>query len=507
MRPEQLSGGEIAVPYDRILPLPDGFTDAEANSVEGLRDAWKEQREGLAEGGALSAFNERLVRRWSIETGIIERLYTLDRGTTELLISQGLDAALIEHGASDLPADELVTILEDHRDAAAYIMDHVTNRNGLTGHFIKSVHSLLTRNQEFVEGQDQFGKRIRVALRRGEWKVIPNNPLRATGTLHEYCPPVLVAEEIENLLRFYQEMLDRGEPSVIKAAWLHHRFTQIHPFHDGNGRTARALTAFVFVTDDGFPIVVDRDIRDQYIGALEKADDGDLRPLVRLFSLLEKKELEQALSISEDVLSKTPESNGSLREKLLAALRERARAKRLSITARRQRVISMGTKVFMEVLLPIVNNVASELGKILAEELPGSEVRVELSDETKRHFFKTQIVQIAQREGYYGDFETTHEWVRLRLQRPGESETDMNEIVISMHSLGRHFTGVLVISAYFATRFLDETGRSVTLEPHSLAERSLTFSYLEDERNIAERVREWTNSAIDLGIAELQASM
>ncbi len=31
-------------------------------------------------------FNERLKREWAIETGIIERLYTLDRGTTQQLI-------------------------------------------------------------------------------------------------------------------------------------------------------------------------------------------------------------------------------------------------------------------------------------------------------------------------------------------------------------------------------------------------------------------------------------
>ena len=493
--------------YERILPVPDNFADAEATSVESLRDAWREQRGGLAEGGALADFNEKLVRRWSIETGIIERLYTLDRGTTELLITQGLNVALIEHGASDLPADELISILEDHRAAAGYVVDYVAQHRGLTGHFIKSIHSLLTRNQEFVDGEDQFGHLIRTALRKGEWKQIPNNPRRPSGSMHEYCPPALVEEEIENLLRMYEEMGKRHAPSIIKAAWLHHRFTQIHPFQDGNGRTARALTAMVLVSEDCFPIVVDRDIRDQYIGALEQADGGDLTPLVRLFSLLEKRELEQALSMSEQVLLKTPTSDGSLRIKLLAALRDRAREKRLSISAKRQEVIAKASRVFKKIIVPIVEKTSEELRKILQEELPGSDVYMEVSDKSKRHYFKIQIVQIAEREGYYGDFETAHEWVRLRLKRPGEADVADNEIVISMHSLGRHFTGVLVISAYFATRFLDESKHSVTLEPHRLAERSLTFSYLEDENNIADRVTEWTNGVLDVGIAQLQATL
>ena len=501
------------MPYERIRPLPEGFRDTEANSVESLRDAWVEQRSGLAESGALATFNEQLVRRWSIETGIVERLYSLDRGTTELLITKGLDAAWIEHGASDLPAGELVAILNDHRDAAGYVMDHVAQRRGVTAHFLRSIHSLLTRHQDVVEAEDQFGNLIRVELRRGDWKTIPNNPRRPDGVMHEYCPPTLVSEEIETLISLYAAMTRDKVAAVVRAAWLHHRFTQIHPFQDGNGRVARALTALVFVSDDCFPIVVDRDIRSQYIETLEQADASDLRPLARLFAMLEKKELEHALSISEDVMTRaSASSDASLRASLLAALRDRARSKRQSITERRKDVIVKGSRVFRDVVVRLVHHLAGELQAILSSELPGSSVRVELSDENKRHFFKTQIVKIAQREGYFGDFETAHEWVRLSLRRPGEAgnEADMkvSEIVISMHSLGQVFAGVLVISAYFATRFREEgTDRSVALEPHRLAERSLTFSHFEDEANIAERVKDWTESALNLGLAQLQGSL
>jgi hypothetical protein len=83
----------------------------------------------------------------------------------------------------------------------------------------------------------------------------------------------------------------------------------------------------------------------------------------------------------------------------------------------------------------------------------------------------------------------------------------VSEIVISMHSLGRQFTGVLVLAAYFATRFRDEDGRSVTTEPERLAKRSLTFTYLEDEAKIAGRVEEWTNLVLNLGIALIQDSI
>ncbi|MGO6696876.1 Fic family protein [Rhizobium johnstonii] len=494
--------------YETIRPLPEDFADAEASSVDALTAAWVDQREGLAEGGALATFNERLVRRWAIETGIIEKLYTIDRGTTELLVTHGLDSALIEHGTTNIPPEELVTILKDHRDAAGFVIDYVAQGWGLTAHFIKSVHALLCRHQDFTEAEDQFGNTIRVKLSKGEWKTVANNPKRPDGEMHEYCPPVLVNDEMEILLKLYAEMTKAGVATVIRAAWLHHRFTQIHPFQDGNGRVARALTAMVFVAAECFPIVVDREIRDIYIESLEKADAGEIRPLVRLLARLEKKEIEQALSMSQDVLAERPEQGGALRAKLLEALRDKARDKRQAITAKRKEVLDKGKSVFDHVIMPLVEELAEELDSILSEELPGSAATVERSGQNTRHFFKSQIVSIAQREGYFGDFDTAHEWVRLRLERPGDSEDrSVNEIVISMHSLGRHFTGVLVITAYFATRFLDEDSRSVALDPHRLADRSLTFSYREEEANISARVKEWTDDVLDMGLAQLQAIM
>lgn len=38
---------------------------------------------------------------------------------------------------------------------------------------------------------------------------------------------------------------------IIRAGILHHRFVIIHPFIDGNGRTARALTQ-LFLYQNGF---------------------------------------------------------------------------------------------------------------------------------------------------------------------------------------------------------------------------------------------------------------
>lgn len=65
---------------------------------------------------------------------------------------------------------------------------------------------------------------------------------------------------------------------------MHHAFTQIHPFQDGNGRVARALASIDFIEAGLFPLVVRREDRDVYIEALRSADAGDLGPLVRYFA-------------------------------------------------------------------------------------------------------------------------------------------------------------------------------------------------------------------------------
>ena len=92
----------------------------------------------------------------------------------------------------------------------------------------------------------------------------------------------------------------RIAPEVL-AAWLHHRFVQIHPFQDGNGRVARVLASLVFIQSGWFPSVITRDIRSDYISALENADLGELDDLVRLFSGNQKRSFQRALSLSDQV--------------------------------------------------------------------------------------------------------------------------------------------------------------------------------------------------------------
>ena len=84
------------------------------------------------------------------------------------------------------------------------------------------------------------------------------------------------------LMHYMQSTCSVVSRRRFKAAWIHHAFTQIHPFSDGSGRVARAIASLVFIRGGSFPLVVYRDDRADYIGALEIAGAGNLRDMIGL---------------------------------------------------------------------------------------------------------------------------------------------------------------------------------------------------------------------------------
>ncbi|MFN0109463.1 MAG: Fic family protein [Blastocatellia bacterium] len=285
-----------------IEDLPDDWQKLASSELAGLFAVWKEHVVTLKDSPAYLEFQARLRREWAIETGIIEGLYDIDRGVTRTLIERGLHASLIAHGDANKPAEEIIPMLKDHEAVVEGLFDFVGQKRELSTSYIKQVHQALTTHQETAEGIDQFGRHTPIPLLRGDWKTRPNNPTRPDGSVHEYCPPEQVASEMDRLIEMHQQHLQAGVPPEVEAAWLHHRFTQIHPFQDGNGRVARALASLVLIREGWFPFVVHRDNRSEYIDCLERADEGNIASLITLFSVIERKAFNQALNLSPNVL-------------------------------------------------------------------------------------------------------------------------------------------------------------------------------------------------------------
>ena len=102
----------------------------------------------------------------------------------------------------------------------------------------------------------------------------------------EYLPPT--ADEIAPLMKAFivdlNEKIHSLHP-VISAAFAHRRLVDIHPFGDGNGRTARLLMNLILV-NKGYQIVtIPPILRLEYIAALQAAQRSD-KPSDRAFTKL-----------------------------------------------------------------------------------------------------------------------------------------------------------------------------------------------------------------------------
>jgi Fic family protein len=283
-----------------INPLSTSERRIDLAAMGSLYENWRASKNRIQQSSPtkLADFNQRLIRRLSVETGIIERLYDLDRGTTEALVIHGFAEELVTRLNTNIEPALLIDLLRDHEGAIQLVIDCVRRKRDLTKGLIHELHSVLTRHQDTTTAVDQFGRRLEIPLLKEKYKEQPNNPRWLDGAMHEYCPPVHVDSEMGNLIDWFSSYAD--DDPIIVATWLHHRFTQIHPYQDGNGRVARTLTTMVLLQADLLPIVVDRDLRPEYINALESADLGESAALAAMFARLERTEILKALSVDAD---------------------------------------------------------------------------------------------------------------------------------------------------------------------------------------------------------------
>ena len=157
------------------------------------------------------------------------------------------------------------------------------------------MHHLLTRHQAGAPGIDSRGRRVQVDLLRGEYKLRPNNPRREDGLIHEYCPPEQVRSEMDRLFEMYEGFKAMPLPTEVRAAWLHHRYVQIHPFQDGNGRTGRLLMAYEFARNHEFAPIIAAAEKPAYLDMMQASDEG-IGGVQRLASYFAGKSADQTRS-------------------------------------------------------------------------------------------------------------------------------------------------------------------------------------------------------------------
>ncbi len=463
--------------------------EAASHEVKALADVWSNEKDKLEDARLLREFNARLIRSWSIETGLIEGIYALDEGVTKTLVEHGIEAALIPHGASDMPAAKLVDVLGDHMDAAEGLFAFVKGDRKLSNTYIRELHQLLTRHQETCEAIDQFGKRVEVELSRGEWKRLPNNPGDpATGKfVHVYCPPEQVDSEMDRLIRFHAG--HDAVPPDVEAAWLHHRFAQIHPFQDGNGRVARALATLVFLRAGWFPLVVKNNRRKEYIQALERADAGDLRPLIKEFGGAQKECFVDVLALGRKVLD---DAGGQGVAAIISDAAERLKrageSERDDLYVVARDLAGRAQKRFEAISDELNESVRGEPVRFTADSF--------VNMDEQAHWFTGQIIETARALDYYADLGAFRRWAQLRV-RHGDTTA---RVVVSFHHLGHRNRGVLAASAFVQVRSKGEDGESEAVVLQPACTDVFTITAARDRKELESAFDRWLEAALAIGL-------
>lgn len=300
------------------VSFSDQWKNCDTSILDEIAPSWMERRKVLVDNSReYEEFMTRLKRKHAIETGVIERMYDLDKGVTETLIKEGFVASLINHGDTNIEKGKLLRHLEDHLEAVNFVFDVVKENRPLTKGFMLELHQLVTRNQDYAEGRDQFGNKTEIPLIKGRFKERENNPTRPDGVVVQYCPPDHVDSEVDELFSIYEQLIEDDIHPLIIASWFHHAFTTIHPFQDGNGRVVRLMASLILIKYNFFPITVIREeAKEKYIAALEKADFGEPQRLVTYFAEIQRRNIEEVLNLKEVSGSSLEEVTGIFKRKL-----------------------------------------------------------------------------------------------------------------------------------------------------------------------------------------------
>jgi len=144
----------------------------------------------------------------------------------------------------------------------------------------------------------------------GKYKTSQN---RIIGSKLKTTPPYKVKSEMGNLVYLINKNPQKYN-TIELAAFSHHELVRIHPFVDGNGRTARLISNLILI-NRGFPPVIIRNIdRKKYFDCLEKAHFGNLKPFADFIAL----RLEESLIRYLNSFVKTTKSNELLPLSVLA---------------------------------------------------------------------------------------------------------------------------------------------------------------------------------------------
>lgn len=214
---------------------------------------------------------------------------TLSPVETTLVIEQGITI-----GGKPLK-DHLEAV--DHYDAMRYVRELGSQTVPLTESDIRSLHALtVQRSRPDIAGRyADLSRYVRTETGR-----------------HTFPSPA----EIPSLMGDFAAWLSRAPDLPDTAFTAHRRLVDIHPFNDGNGRTARLLMNLILIRGGYPPVAIRPEDRLSYLRALQQAQSGqgtesfDVLLYERLDATLEEYLRVLAESLPSETGDRRPETEG-----------------------------------------------------------------------------------------------------------------------------------------------------------------------------------------------------
>lgn len=474
----------IADPCSPVAALPEDWESLARPDLDELLQYWIDERRHFAGSERLRLVDQRHAARWAIENGALDRLFSVDQDTADLLGERGPGA--IEQLASDGRLSEgAARQIADQWAALDLVLAHARSGSPLTVSFIHKLHALVAPSE----------------TRDGATRTHGNGFEDGAATRRTADA---VEEELRRLIDQSERDLALGVRPEIEAALLHHRFSRLQPFDDGNALVARALATLAMAKAGYPPLVVRDDLhREAYREARSEADGGDLEPLVELFANTISDDLNDAITYVRS-------SRGRDVHAIALAAADAARRHIVHSDAGLRAV----TDHYRGVARARLREVAAELGAAFSAALPGlrsNQLAWIVLDEPEgsrfaeaRGRFLDQITRAAGGHGYAPDLTHYKRWVAMRLPVATPDVLPWHVVVAFHHKVSR--AGVMAAVLFLTTLEESSTGAGTAGGPPVIAGARHEHTY-SDSHPHDERFRAWLDPALATALEEWQARL
>jgi len=134
----------------------------------------------------------------------------------------------------------------------------------ITENYLKQIHQLVVGNDPYFDA--------------GNYRSVG---VIISGSEHTPPEPFEIPFKMQELMDWLNDNYEHENPLLLSAV-AHHELAKIHPFADGNGRTARLLMNLILMKK-GYPICsIKRTERPRYYEAMSEADSGNYHPIIEL---------------------------------------------------------------------------------------------------------------------------------------------------------------------------------------------------------------------------------